>query len=232
MPKTVATGGSGGSTPSGIRLLLVDDHQVLRLGLRTLFREAGGIEVVGEAGTIADGIAEAARLKPDLVLMDVRLPDGSGVEACREIRAHRPETRVLFLTSYADDDAVLATILAGAHGFLLKDVGSTELLQSVRTVAAGRSVLDPGVTQRVLTQVRALSTGGGDGKAPPGEDLSPQERRVLALVAEGKTNKEIAAELNLSDKTVGNYLGNVFQKLHVTRRAQAAAYYTRHFAKD
>lgn len=213
--------------PKPVRLLLVDDHQVLRLGLRTLFKEADGFQVVGEAGTKAAAVTEAARLKPDVVLMDVRLPDGSGVEACRDIRAERPETRVLFLTSYADDDAVLATILAGADGFLLKEVGGEELLRAVKTVAGGRSILDPAVTQRVLARVRS---------APPLPDerrdkLSPQEERVLALVAEGKTNKEIAIALDLSEKTVGNYLSNVFQKLHVTRRAQAAVYYTQRFPK-
>jgi two-component system response regulator DevR len=207
-----------------IRILLVDDHEVLRLGLKTLFTEAGGFQVVGEAGTRAAAVTEAARVKPDVILMDVRLPDGSGVEACREIRTARPDTRVLFLTSYADDDAVLATILAGADGFLLKEVGSDDLVRAMRTVAKGQSILDPAVTQRVLGRVKALSS------APPqekGDQLSPQERRVLALVAEGRTNKEIALTLNLSEKTVGNYLGNIFQKLDVTRRAQAAVYYTR-----
>jgi DNA-binding NarL/FixJ family response regulator len=221
---------SGSKDAGAIRLLIVDDHEVLRMGLRTLFHESGGIDVVGESGTMAQAVSEALKLKPDVVLMDVRLPDGSGVDACRQIRAQRPGTRVLFLTSYADDDAVLATILAGADGFLLKEVGSGELLKSVRSVAAGRSILDPAVTQRVLARVKTLSTAG-DAKTPSGDDLSPQERRVLALVAEGKTNKEIATALNLSDKTVGNYLGNVFQKLQITRRAQAAAYFTRHFSQ-
>jgi DNA-binding NarL/FixJ family response regulator len=215
-------------TAKTIRLLIVDDHEVLRLGLRTLFNEAGGFQVIGEAGTMAQAIADALRLKPDVVLMDVRLPDGSGVEACRAIRTERPDTRVLFLTSYADDDAVLATILAGADGFLLKEVGSEELLRAVRTVADGQSILDPAVTQRVLARVKSVGRSTVDAGE---EDLSPQEQRVLALVAEGKTNKEIAAALNLSDKTVGNYLGNVFQKLQVTRRAQAAAYFTRRFSK-
>lgn len=211
-----------------IRLLLVDDHEVLRLGLRTLFSEAGGFEVVGEAGTMAEAVAKARVLDSDVVLMDVRLPDGSGVEACREIRTERPQTRVLFLTSYADDDAVLATILAGAQGFLLKEVGSEELLRAVRAVAGGQSILDPAITQRVLARVQALSNPSTSTE-PKGEALSPQERRVLALVAEGKTNKEIAVALNLSEKTVGNYLGNVFQKLNITRRSQAAVYFTRHF---
>ena len=211
-----------------IRLLMVDDHEVLRLGLRTLFSEAGGFDVVGEAGTMAEAISKAGALVPDVVLMDVRLPDGSGVEACREIRTQRPQTRVLFLTSYADDDAVLATIVAGAQGFLLKEVGSDELLHAVRAVANGQSILDPAVTQRVLTRVQTLSNATSSTE-PKGEALSPQERRVLALVAEGKTNKEIAVALNLSEKTVGNYLSNVFQKLNITRRSQAAVYFTRHF---
>lgn len=211
-----------------IRLLMVDDHEVLRLGLRTLFSEAGGFEVVGEAGTMAEALSKAGALDPDVVLMDVRLPDGSGVEACREIRTQRPQTRVLFLTSYADDDAVLATIVAGAQGFLLKEVGSEELLRAVRAVANGQSILDPAVTQRVLARVQTLSSSSTSTE-PKEEPLSPQERRVLALVAEGKTNKEIAVALNLSEKTVGNYLGNVFQKLNITRRSQAAVYFTRHF---
>ncbi|HTK88331.1 MAG TPA: response regulator transcription factor [Nitrospiraceae bacterium] len=210
-----------------IRLLMVDDHEVLRLGLRTLFSEAGGFEVVGEAGTMAEAISKARELDPDVILMDVRLPDGSGVEACREIRTQQPQTCVLFLTSYADDAAVLATILAGAQGFLLKEVGSDELLRAVRTVAGGQSILDPAVTQRVLARVQTLSSSTSTD--PKGEALSPQEHRVLALVAEGKTNKEIAVALNLSEKTVGNYLSNVFQKLNISRRSQAAVYFTRHF---
>ena len=210
-------------TPS-IRLLLVDDHEVLRLGLRTLFTESDGFEVVGEAGTMADAIASAAKLKPDVVLMDVRLPDGSGVQACREIRAARPDTRVLFLTSYADEDSVLDTILAGAYGFLLKEVSSDELIRAMRTVAGGRSILDPAVTQRVLDRVKGLA---GSAACDQRDELSAQEERVLALVAEGKTNKEIATSLHLSDKTVGHYLESIFQKLQVSRRSQAAVYYTK-----
>ena len=209
-----------------IRLLLVDDHEVVRLGLRTLFEEAGGFQVVGEAGTLSAAIAEAGRLTPDVVLMDVKLPDGSGVEACRAIRAAQPATRVLFLTSYADDDAVLATILAGADGFLLKDVSGDDLLRAVRKVAGGQSILDGAVTQRVLARVKTLSNSAAGKKE---DALSPQEQKVLALVAEGKTNKEIANALALSEKTVGNYLSNIFQKLQVTRRAQAAVYYSKRF---
>ena len=209
-----------------IRLLLVDDHEVLRLGLRTLFTEAGGFHVVGEAGTMTEAIAHGLALTPDVVLMDVRLPDGSGIEACREIRTGHPETRVLFLTSFADDDAVLDTILAGADGFLLKEVSGDELMRAVRSVASGQSILDPGVTRRVLTKVKSLSATAGEGKQQP---LAAQEQRVLALVAEGKTNKEIAAALTLSEKTVGNYLSNIFQKLHVSRRSQAAVYFSKRF---
>lgn len=211
-----------------IRLLLVDDHQVLRIGLRTLFNEASGFQVVGEADTVAKAETEAARLKPDVVLMDVRLPDGSGVQACRTIRAAEPATRVLFLTSFADDDVLIATILAGADGFLLKEVSGDHLLDAVKTVAGGRSILDPAVTQQVLARMKSLSVPAKEEK---GETLSSQEQRVLALVAEGLTNKEIASSLNLSEKTVGNYLGNIFQKLQVTRRAQAAVYFTQRFPK-
>jgi two-component system response regulator DevR len=214
------------ATHSVVRLMLVDDHEVLRLGLKTLFSEAGGLQVIAEAGTVAAAVEQGRRLKPDLVLMDVRLPDGSGVEACREIRTSSPRTRVLFLSSFGDDEAVLSTILAGADGFLLKEVSGEELIRAVRAVASGRSILDPGVTDRVLSRLKSLSASSGEGKP---ELLAPQERRVLALVAEGKTNKEIAAALDLSEKTVGNYLTNIFQKLHVTRRSQAAVYFSKQF---
>jgi DNA-binding NarL/FixJ family response regulator len=217
-----------GSETKPIRLLLVDDHEVLRLGLRTLFEEAGGFQVVGEAGTMAAAVTDALRLKPKVVLMDVRLPDGSGIEACRTIRTAHPDTRVLFLTSFADDDAVLATILAGADGFLLKEVSSAHLIDAVKTVAGGQSILDPAVTRRVLAKVKSLSAPMPQENRDP---LSPQEERVLALVAEGKTNKEIAVSLNLSEKTVGHYLENIFQKLQVTRRAQAAVYFTQQHTK-
>lgn len=207
-----------------IRLLLVDDHEVLRIGLRTLFNEAGGFQVVGEAGALSSAVTEASRLKPDVVLMDVRLPDGSGVDACRAIRTARQETRVLFLTSFADEDVVLATILAGADGFLLKEVSRDQLIGAVKTVAGGQSILDPAVTQRVMARMKTLTAQTAENKSDP---LSPQEQKVLALVAEGLTNKEIAVSLSLREKTVGHYLENIFQKLQVTRRSQAAVLYTR-----
>ena len=210
--------------PNSIRLLLVDDHKVVRSGVKALLSGTGNIDVVGEAGTVADAVSVAARLKPDLVLMDVRLPDGSGIDACREIRTARPETRVLFLTSFADDDAVLATILAGAAGYLLKEIDEDALIRAIETVAAGRSILDPSVTQRVLTRIKDQASTVGEQKDA---ELSPQEQKVVALVAEGRTNKEIAVALGLSDKTVRNYLSNIFQKLQVSRRSQAAALYAR-----
>jgi DNA-binding NarL/FixJ family response regulator len=210
-----------------IRLLLVDDHEVVRIGLRTLLERSGKIQVVGEAGTLASAVSEALRLQPQVVLMDVRLPDGSGAEACREIRAASPDIRVLFLTSFADNDAVLAAIFGGADGYLLKEIGGEALVSAVQTVAAGKSILDPGVTGPMLAQMRSLPQSISNGK---GEPLSAQEERVLALVAEGKTNKEIAVALDLSDKTIKNYLRHVFQKLQLTRRSQAAAFYTKHSA--
>lgn len=207
-----------------IRVLLVDDHEVIRVGLRTVLAQNQGITVVGEAGTMTDAILQTQKLKPDVVLMDVRLPDGSGVDACREILGALPDTRVIFLTSYADDDSVLAAVLAGAHGYVLKEIDSPGLLEAIRSVAKGQSILDSTVTERALRWLRGVH----DLPAPPGTDqLSSQEERVVALVAEGKTNKEIAVALGLSDKTVKNYLANVFQKLRITRRAQAAAFFVK-----
>jgi DNA-binding NarL/FixJ family response regulator len=207
-----------------IRVLLVDDHEVIRVGLRTVLGQTQGVTVVGEAGTMADAIQQTQRLKPDVILMDVRLPDGSGVDACREILGALPETRVIFLTSYADDDSVLAAVLAGAHGYVLKEIDSPGLLEAIRSVANGQSILDSSVTERALRWLRGLH----ELPAAPGTDqLSSQEERVVALVAEGKTNKEIAVALGLSDKTVKNYLANVFQKLRITRRAQAAAFFVK-----
>jgi two-component system response regulator DevR len=211
-----------------IRLLVVDDHKVVRVGLRTLLGGTERIHVVGEAETMATAITEAARLKPDVVLMDIRLPDGSGIEACREIRAARPEARVLFLTSFVDDDAVMATIFAGADGYLLKEIDEDALIRAIETVAEGRSILDSAVTQRMLAKMKAHSAPPAESRS---ESLSSQEQKVLALVAEGQTNKEIAASLGLSDKTVRNYLSNIFQKLQVSRRSQAAAFYARRSSK-
>src|SRR5258706_13310597 len=182
-----------------IRLMVVDDHEVVRLGLGALFRQTSGIEVVAEAGSVADAVKGAAQQRPDVVLMDLRLPDGTGVDACRDILSAQPGTRVLFLTSHSDEDAVISTILAGAAGYLLKEVGSKALINAIELVHGGQSILDPKVTMTVMDRMLALARAPAK-RASVGE-LSPQESRILVLVVEGKTNKEIAKELGLSDKT-------------------------------
>jgi DNA-binding NarL/FixJ family response regulator len=207
-----------------IRLLLVDDHQVVRVGLRTVLHNNQGITVVGEAESKAGAMRAAKRLKPDVVLMDVRLPDGSGVEAAREILARSPKTGILFLTSYAENDSALAAVLAGAHGYVLKDIDAGLLIQSIHVVSNGQSILDPALTQRALEWIKAGPVQTGPARE---RSLAPQEERVLALVADGLTNKEIAAAMQLSDKTVKNYLANMFQKLRISRRAQAAAFFVK-----
>jgi len=210
-----------------IRLLLVDDHEVVRLGLGSLFKQSERIEVVAEAGNVRDAIAEAARHHPDVVLMDLRLPDGTGLDACREILSARPSTRVLFLTSYSDEEAIVSTVLAGAAGYLLKEIGSKALIGAIELVHGGQSILDPTVTAAVRDRMSAVVKTATVSERPNADDLSPQERRILVLVVEGKTNKEIAKALGLSDKTVKNYLSNAFQKLHVRRRSHAAAVFDR-----
>lgn len=207
-----------------IRLLLVDDHEVVRVGLRAVLHNQHGITVVGEAGTNVAAMRAIKRLRPDIVLMDVRLPDGSGVDAGRHILASYPTTRIIFLTSYVDDDSVLAAVLAGAQGYVLKNIDSGLLIRSIRAVSDGQSILDPALTQRALDWIKAWPAQAASVRGP---SLSPQEERVLALVAEGLTNKEIATTMELSDKTVKNYLANVFQKLHISRRAQAATFFVK-----
>lgn len=182
------------------------------------------IAVVGEAGTMKGAVVESCRLKPDVVLMDVRLSDGSGVDACRVIRDSCPATRVLFLSSYEDDEAVLAAVFGGASGYLLKQITAEGLMLAIRAVAQGQSILDPAITQPVLTRMRLQKEQALE---PQRTTLSVQQQRVLALIAEGKTNKEIGSSLELSDKTVKNYVRFIFQKMKVTRRGQAAAMFIR-----
>ena len=208
-----------------LRLLVVDDHEVVRQGLVALLDRREGFEVVAEAGTVAEAVERAQRYEPDIVVMDVRLPDGSGIEACREIRAERPETRVVMLTSYPDEEAVLSAIVAGASGYLLKQIRARDLVAALETVGRGGSLLDPAVTEKVLDRVRRMATGGVTDELA---QLTVQERKILALVAEGKTNKEIAAEIFLSDKTVKNYVSSILSKLNLQRRAQAAAFVAKH----
>jgi DNA-binding NarL/FixJ family response regulator len=207
--------------------MLVDDHEVVRLGLCALFGQTKHIEVVGEAGTVAEAVLEAGRVRPDVVVMDLRLPDGTGLDACREILSAHPTVRVLFLTSYSDEEAVLSTILAGAAGYVLKEIRQEALIHAIETVSSGQSILDPKVTQTVVAEVATLTKKLHATKAGSKDDLSPQEARILELVVEGKTNKEIAATLGLSAKTVKNYLSNAFQKLHVSRRSHAAVLFSR-----
>jgi two-component system response regulator DevR len=204
-----------------LRLLVVDDHEVVRQGLVSLIGRRAGFEVVAQAGSVAESIEQAARYEPDLVVMDVRLPDGSGIEACREIRAAHPETRVIMLTSYPDEEAVLSAIIAGASGYLLKQIRGRDLVAALESVGRGESLLDPAVTEKVLERVRRLVSGDASDEL---SELTAQERKILLLVAEGKTNKEIAAEVFLSDKTVKNYVSSILSKLNLQRRTQAAAF--------
>jgi len=208
------------TTRPDITLLIVDDSEVVRAGLRALLSNEPDLHIIDQAGTVADAVEKCGQLKPQVALLDIRLPDGSGLDACRQILRRSPDTRVLVLTSVIDDRLVDDAIRAGAHGYLLKEIDGRALVTAIRDVAAGKSILDPAVTARVLQLVR---TGGS-----PRDNLtqlSLQEKRVLALIAEGCTNKEVAVKLSLSEKTVKNYLSTVFEKLHVSRRAEAAAIY-------
>jgi two-component system response regulator DevR len=214
-----------GSAGRPFRLLVVDDHEVVRQGLVALLDRRPNFQVVAEAGTVEEALAQARLHQPDIVIMDVRLPDGSGVEACREIRADLPDTRVVMLTSFPDDEAVLSAIVAGAAGYLLKQIRARDLVSALEAVGRGESLLDPAVTERVLARVRQIATGEIHDELA---GLTPQERKILLLVAEGMTNKAIAAEIFLSDKTVKNYVSSILAKLNLERRAQAAAFVARH----
>jgi DNA-binding NarL/FixJ family response regulator len=212
-----------------LRLLLVDDHEVVRQGLVALLGRRDEFQVVAEAGSVSEALAAARRFVPDLVVMDVRLPDGSGIEACREIRSEYPDIKVVMLTSYPDEEAVLSAIIAGASGYLLKQVRGRDLVSALESVGRGDSLLDPAVTERVLERVRRVASGGERDEL---SDLTSQERKILLLVADGKTNKEIASEVFLSDKTVKNYVSSILAKLSLQRRAQAAAFVARHHLSD
>jgi two-component system response regulator DevR len=208
-----------------LRVMLVDDHEIVRDGIRAMLESQDDIVVTTEAGTVRDAIDEAARTRPDVIVMDVRLTDGSGIEATREIRAARPATKVLMLTSFADDEALFASIMAGASGYVLKQVKSNDLLHAIRAVGSGDSLLDPSVTTAVLDRLRKGKQLMTDEKLAR---LSPQEERILEQIADGKTNKEIGDDLSLAEKTVKNYVSSILSKLEVARRAEAAAYLARH----
>ena len=205
-----------------IRVFLLDDHEIVRTGLRTLLEATDDLEVVGEAGTSAEALSRIPALHPDVAVLDVRLPDGSGVEVCRDIRSQLPTTACIMLTSYADDEALFASIMAGSSGYVLKQVGGNSLVDDIRRVAAGGSLLDPALTERVLQRLRE-----GPAEEPLLATLTHQERRILDLIAEGKTNRQIAETMYLAEKTVKNYVSNLLTKLGMERRTQAASYATR-----
>ena len=204
------------------RILLVDDHEIVRQGLKALIDSHDDLEVVGEGGSVEDAIKRTGFDSPDMVLLDVRLPDGSGVEACREIRQRFPDVRVLMLTSFADEDALIAAIMAGASGYVLKRIRGDELIDSIRRVCEGESLLDPDMVGRLFDRLR---TGGSTD--PLLEKLSDQERKILGYIAEGMTNRQIAAEMFLAEKTVKNYVSNMLTKMGMSRRTEAAAYMAR-----
>ncbi len=203
-------------------VFLLDDHEVVRTGLRALLEAAPDIDVVGEAGTVADALARIPATKPNVAILDVRLPDGSGVEVCREIRSSSPDIACVMLTSYADDEALVASVMAGAAGYVLKQIGSLDLVDTIRRAGAGQSLLDPALTERVLDRLRE-----GPKVDPRLASLTPQERRILDLIAQGCTNRQIADTMFLAEKTVKNYVSNLLAKLGMERRTQAATFAAR-----
>lgn len=207
-----------------ITVFLLDDHEVVRRGVHELLASEPDIEVVGEAGTAADALARIPATRPDVAVLDVRLPDGSGVEVCREVRSQDENIKCLMLTSYADDEALFDAIMAGASGYVLKAIRGNELLKAVRDVAAGKSLLDPVATARVLERLRDGGNGKGDDKLA---GLTEQERKILDLIGEGLTNRVIGERLHLAEKTIKNYVSSLLSKLGMERRSQAAAYVAR-----
>ena len=207
-----------------ITVFLVDDHEVVRRGVHELLSVEPDIEVVGEAGTAADALARIPAARPDVAVLDVRLPDGSGVEVCREIRSRQEDVKCLILTSFADDEALFDAIMAGASGYVLKAIRSSELLSAVRDVAAGKSLLDPVATERLLERLRASEAAKADEREA---GLTDQERRILELIGEGLTNRAIGERLHLAEKTVKNYVSSLLAKLGMERRSQVAAYVAR-----
>jgi two-component system response regulator DevR len=213
--------GTSGRHDGAIKVLIVDDHVVVREGIRALLERRSGIKVVGEAGTVAEAVQRAAETDPDVVVMDVRLPDGSGVEACREIRSAQPDVKVVMLTSYADEDAIVNSVMAGAAGYLLKDARPDALFEAIDVAYRGGSMLDPSVATKVLTRMR------GGPVADPWLSLTAQEREVLERITQGQTNRQIGADLHLSEKTVKHYVSNILDKIGVDNRAAAAVWLVR-----
>ena len=211
------------------RILLVDDHEVVRLGVRALIDDQPGMEVVGEAGTVREALTRAEECRPDIVILDMRLPDGHGVDACRQIKAILPETRIIVLTSFSDNDVILDAIAHGADGYVLKRIGSDELLSAIERVGRGESLLDPDLASRVFARVREMRRQEW---AHAFAGLSAREMEILALVAEGKSNPEIGRDLHLSSRTVRNYVSDILSKLQLSSRAQAAAFAARNRIED
>ena len=214
---------------SSLRILLVDDHEVVRLGLRSLLDHHPNFEVIGEAAAEAEAVQKALELEPDIVLMDIRLAGGSGVDACQQITTAMPQVKVVMLTSYAEDEMLFAAIRAGAAGYVLKQVGSNDLIRAIESASRGEATLDPSLTQRVFSEIRHSIQKE---EAAAFGELTAQEMQVLALIAEGKTNREIASALFLSEGTVRNYVSSILSKLGVSNRAEAAAYAIQHHLKD
>lgn len=211
------------------RVLIVDDHEVVRLGLKALLERRSDFMVVGEAGTAREAVEKALALQPDIVLMDIRLPGASGIEACEQIVNALPDTRVVMLTSYAEDEMLFSAIRAGASGYVLKQIGSEDLIRALEAVSRGEALLDPAVTRRVFQEVRRAVK---EEEAAAFASLTQQEKHVLLLVSEGKTNREIAQALFLGEGTVRNYVSSILAKLGVNNRAEAAAYAVEHNLKD
>jgi DNA-binding NarL/FixJ family response regulator len=210
------------------RIMLVDDHEVVRTGLRSLLTAQDGLEVVAEAATAQEAVLRARSYHPDVVVLDVRLPDRSGVEVCRDIRAEHPQMAVLMLTSFSDDQALFDSIMAGAAGYVLKQIRGNDLVDGIRRVARGESLLDPAVTARVLERLRHPETQGDARLAR----LTPTELRIVEMIADGMTNRSIGDRIGLAEKTVKNYVSSILAKMHMSRRAEAAAYLAEHRARQ
>jgi DNA-binding NarL/FixJ family response regulator len=223
----VGTPASESGTQQPVKVFLLDDHEIVRRGVRDMLEAEGDIQVIGEAGTAASALARIPALRPDVAVLDVRLPDGDGVTVCREIRSKMPEVACLMLTSFADDDALMDAVMAGAAGYVLKQIRGTDLIGAVRTVATGQSMLDPRAAGQLMARLR-----GQNAKQDPLAGLTPQEKRILELIGEGMTNRQIGEHLFLAEKTVKNYISGLFAKLGMERRTQAAAYAARVFGDD
>ncbi len=214
---------------ANLRILLVDDHEVVRLGLKSLIERHAGFEVVAEAASQHEAVQKALAYEPDIVVMDIRLAGGSGIEACEQIMTQRPSTKIIMLTSYAEDDMLFSAIRAGAVGYVLKQVGGNDVIRAIESAARGEATLDPSLTQRIFDEMRRSIK---QEEATAFNELTTQEMHVLALIAEGKTNREIAQALYLSEGTVRNYVSGILSKLQVSNRAEAAAYAITHRLKD